>query len=241
MKIRLNRFLSQCGISSRRKADELITSKKVSVNGSVVEELGTTIDPEKDVVRVDNKVLKAEKKRYIALNKPRLYLTTLVNNEDDKPTIVELIKGVKERVFPVGRLDFDSEGLLLLTNDGELANRVHHPKYGITKTYNAIVRETPDEKTIKKIVAGIRLDGSFVKPDAVKFKKLKNGNYIITISFHEGKKHLVKNYLNYFDLPVERLRRTHIGNLKLGRLPEGSWRDLSEEELKHLRKKTALV
>lgn len=241
MKVRLNKYLSECGIASRRNADVLISTKKVKVNGTVVKELGTSIDPAKDTVLINNRVIKAEKKRYVILNKPRLILTTLINNEDDKPTIVELIKDIKQRVYPVGRLDYDSEGLLFLTNDGELANRVHHPKYGVKKTYNAIVKGIPDEKTVTKVKGGIKLDGKFIKPDDIKVTKLKNGNSIVVISFHEGKKHLVKNYLNYFGFPVERLIRTHIGNLKLGNLPLGSWRDLTDEELKFLRKKTVLV
>jgi len=230
-----------CGIASRRKADEMITAKKVRVNGRVIKELGTVIDPENDKVLINNRKIETEKKKYIILNKPRLFLTTLVNNEDDKPTITGFINDINERIYPVGRLDYDSEGLLFLTNDGELANRIHHPSYEIKKTYSAIVRGFIDNKTLKKIKSGALLDGSFIRPDSVKNTPLKNGTTNVVITFHEGKKHLVKNYLNYFGFPVERLKRTMIGNLQLGNLHPGKWRDLYEQELEKLKEKTGLV
>ena len=241
MKVRLNRYLSECGIASRRKADVLISSKKIRVNGRIIKELGTSIDPEKDRVSVNNREIRPEKKRYIILNKPRLILTTLTNNEDDKPTIAELIKKIDERVYPVGRLDYDSEGLLFLTNDGELANRIHHPRYGIKKTYSVTVKGIIDDKTLKKIRIGAKLDGKFIRPDRLKISNLKSGSSKVDITFHEGKKHLVKNYFKYFGFPVDRLKRTRIGNLKLEKLPSGSWRDLTENELKIMRDKTGLV
>jgi 23S rRNA pseudouridine2605 synthase len=230
-----------CGIASRRKADEMITAKKVRVNGRVIKELGTVIDPENDKVLINNRKIETENKKYIILNKPRLFLTTLVNNEDDKPTITGFINDINERIYPVGRLDYDSEGLLFLTNDGELANRIHHPSYEIKKTYSAIVRGFIDNKTLKKIKSGALLDGSFIRPDSVKNTPLKNGTTNVVITFHEGKKHLVKNYLNYFGFPVERLKRTMIGNLQLGNLHPGKWRDLYEQELEKLKEKTGLV
>ena len=221
MKVRLNRYLSECGVASRRKADELILSKKIKVNGRTVNELGKAIDPEKDTVLLNNRVLKAENKRYILLNKPRLMLTTLINNEDNKPTIAGLIKNIGERVYPVGRLDYDSEGLLFLTNDGELANRIHHPKYRIKKTYNVTVNGFIEDNKIKKIREGAILDERFIKPDSLKVTNLKTGSSKVAITFHEGKKHLVKDYLKYFGYPVRRLKRTRIGNLTLGNLRTG--------------------
>ena len=241
MKVRLNKYISECGVASRRKADELISAGKVNVNGSITRAVGVSVDPDKDKVYINKKRVIPEKKRYIILNKPRLYLTTLINNEDNKPTIADLIGGIKERVYPVGRLDYDSEGLIFLTNDGEIANRVHHPKYGINKTYNATVRSVIDDRTAKKIKAGTKLDGKFIRPDSLKITKLKSGTSKITITFHEGKKHLVKNYLNYFGCTVDRLKRTKIGNISLGKLPLGIWRDLTERELRQLRDKTGLV
>ena len=241
MKVRLNKYLSMCGVASRRKADELISAGKVHVNGRVIKELGTTIDPDNDKVIVNNRLIEAETNRYILLHKPRLILTTLINNEDDKPTITGLIKDINERVYPVGRLDYDSEGLLFLTNDGELANRIHHPSYEIKKTYSAIVKGIIDKDTMKKVRSGALLDGEFVRPDSVKSTVLKNGKSNVVITFHEGQKHLVKNYLNYYGFPVERLKRTKIADLELGNLHPGKWRDLTEQELLQLKRKTGLV
>ncbi len=241
MKVRLNKYLSMCGVASRRKADELISAKKVRVNGRVIKELGTVINPDNDKVIFNNKLIEAETNRYLLLHKPRLFLTTLVNNEDEKPTITDFIKEINERVYPVGRLDYDSEGLLFLTNDGELANRIHHPRYEIKKTYSAIVNGIIDDKTLKKVKSGALLDGEFIRPDSVKSTVLKNGKSNVVITFHEGQKHLVKNYLNYYGFPVERLKRTMIADLQLGNLHPGKWRDLTEQELLKLKKKTGLV
>lgn len=241
MKVRLNKYLSQCGVASRRKADELITGGKIRVNNAVVREPGSCVNPESDLVLINNKKANQEKKRYIALNKPKLYLTTLVNNEDTKPTIADLITDVRERVYPAGRLDYDSEGLVFLTNDGELANRIHHPKYGVKKTYQVIVKGEVHSKKVKRIEDGTMMDGRVVKPDFLKVTNLKNGKIQITVTFHEGRKHLVKNYLRCFDLQVKRLKRTRIGDLRLSGLARGSWRDLSNEELSLLKNKTGLV
>lgn len=241
LKVRLNKYLSMCGIASRRKADELISSKKVRVNGRVIKELGTVIDPGNDKVIVNNRLIEAQNNRYVLLHKPRLFLTTLVNNEDNKPTITDFIQDIDERIYPVGRLDYDSEGLLFLTNDGELANRIHHPRYEIQKTYSAIVNGVIDEKTMKKIKSGALLDGEFIRPDSVKTSVLKSGKSNVVITFHEGQKHLVKNYLNYYGFPVERLKRTMIADLQLGNLHPGKWRDLTAQELAKLKRKTGLV
>lgn len=241
MRIRLNKYLSQCGVASRRKADELIISGKIRVNDNIVRKPGKSVNPSMDLILVDNKKAKQEKKRYIVLNKPRLYLTTLINNEDSKPTVADLIKDIKERVYPSGRLDYDSEGLVFLTNDGELANKIHHPKYGVKKTYQVVIRELRQKTTIKRIENGVFMDARFVKPDSLKVKHLKNGKLQLTITFHEGRKHLVKNYLRYFGLQVERLKRVQVGNLKLGGLARGSWRDLTHHELELLKGKTDTV
>ncbi len=241
MKVRLNKYLSECGVASRRKADELIAEGKVRVNKSTVRTPGMSINLGEDVVVVDNKQLTVETKRYIILNKPKLYLTTLVNNEDDKPITADLTKNVNERVYPVGRLDYDSEGLVFLTNDGELANRIHHPKYGIKKTYNVTVKGSIEDKMMKRIKNGAKLGGNPIKPDSLKIMTFRNRKSKIIITFHEGKKHLVKNYLRYFGLRTEKLERTRIGNLQLGKLPRGNWRDLTGSELKMLRKKTGLA
>lgn len=240
MKIRLNRYLSICGISSRRKADELIRSNKVRVNSKIIKEVGHTVDPEKDKVEVNNKTVKSERKRYIILNKPKLYITTLASSEDGKESIVSLITGIKERVFPVGRLDFDTEGLLLLTNDGEFANRIHHPRYQVIKVYLAKVKGHVHNDKLAKISKGTKLDNISIKPDSIEIKSRTGVNSTLRISFHEGKKHLVKRYLKSFDNPVVKLKRVEIGGVKLGKLQVGKWRDLTQNELKKLKIATGL-
>lgn len=241
MTIRLNKYLSQCGVVSRRKADELIINGRIKVNDNIVRKPGKSINPGMDLILVDNKKAKQEKKRYIILNKPRLYLTTLINNEDSKPTVADLIKDIRERVYPAGRLDYDSEGLVFLTNDGELANKIHHPKFGVKKTYQVVIRELIQNTRIKRIENGVFMDARFIKPDFLKVKHLKNGKLQLTITFHEGRKHLVKNYLRYFGLQAERLKRVRVGNLKLGNLARGNWRDLTHNELELLKSKTGTV
>ena len=240
MNIRLNKYLSSCGIASRRKADELIKDKKVSVNGKIVSELGISINPYSDVISIGNKKIIPQKHRYIALNKPRLYLTTLVAEEDGKKSIVSLISDIKERVFPIGRLDYDTNGLLLLTNDGEFANRIHHPRYKIEKIYLAKVLGFVDNNKLKLISKGTEVDKKFIKPDFINLIYANEHYSEVKISFHEGKKHLVKKYLLSFGHKVERLKRVGIGSIKLGKLPSGKWRDLTKNELIKLKKQTGL-
>jgi len=237
VKVRLNKYVSQWGVATRRKADELIINGRIKVNDNIVRKPGKSINPGMDLILVDNKKAKQEKKRYIILNKPRLYLTTLINNEDSKPTVADLIKDIREKVYPAGRLDYDSEGLVFLTNDGELANKIHHPKFGVKKTYQVIIRGLIQNTTIKRMENGVFMDARFIKPDSLKVKHLKNGKLQLTITFHEGRKHLVKDYLRYFGLQVERLKRVRVGNLKLGNLARGSWRDLTHHELELLKLK----
>ncbi|HEX3035037.1 MAG TPA: pseudouridine synthase [Thermodesulfobacteriota bacterium] len=236
MTIRLNKYLSMCGVASRRKADELIEKGKVKVNGRVVKELGYSIDAEKDTIEVGARVIKPERKRYIALNKPRLYLTNLGEGEEGKRTIEELIKDIPERVYPVGRLDYDTEGLLILTNDGELANRILHPRYKLVKVYMALVKGRVEQGTLERMREGTLLDDGYTKPDYAKTIRYEEDNTLIEIAFHEGRKHIVKRFLAEFDHPVLRLKRTSVGPIKLGKLQKGEWRELSEKELKALKR-----
>lgn len=235
--IRLNRYLSICGVTSRRKADEMISDGRVIVNGKKVTELGFRIDPGTDTVLVDDVPVFAEQKRYIKLNKPRFMVTTLAEREGDKKTIHSLLKGVGERVYPVGRLDFDAEGLLLLTNDGKLAQKIHHPANRVSKIYLAKVEGTVSEKTIREILKGTSLDEGFVKPDDA----VMVDNTTVRIAFREGKKHLVKRFLASFGHPVIYLRRTEIGGINLGKLQKGRWKDLSREEIWTIKKSAGLV
>lgn len=240
MKVKLNKYLASAGISSRRGADEIIKKGIVEVNGKAITKLGYTIDPEEDVIEINGKEVKPEKKLYIMLNKPRLYLTTLVPEEDGKESILSLISEINERIFPVGRLDYDTDGLLLLTNDGEFANRIHHPSYEIEKVYLAKVEGFIDHKKLLKISKGAMLDKKLIKPDFVSIQSSNKKYSTLKITFHEGRKHLVKNYLKKFGHKVVRLKRLEIGGIKLGKLPPGNWRNLSSKELMKLKKQTGL-
>ena len=239
--MRLNRFLSECGITSRRKADNLIKAGRVTVNGEVVRTLGSVVNELTDTVALDGKPVHKERKRYVMLNKPPFYLTSLKSMEDGKKTITSFLGDIEQRVYPVGRLDYDSEGLLLLTNDGELANRIHHPRYRVVKTYLAeVLGEMPDdlEAALKD---GAEIEKRFAKPDSVGVLEVSASRARVSISFHEGRKHLVKKYFEASGLRVRRLKRISCGNVRLGELGKGKWRDLNPGELRSLRKMTGLA
>ncbi len=239
--MRLNRFLSKCGITSRRKADNLIKAGRITVNGEVVSTLGSVVDELADAVLLDGKPVRTERKRYLMLNKPPFYLTSLKSMEDGKKTITSFLGEIEQRVYPVGRLDYDSEGLLILTNDGELANRIHHPKYMVVKTYLAEVSgEMPDnlEAVLKD---GAEVEGRFTKPDSVDVLKTSSQRVRVSISFHEGRNHLVKKYFEAFGLKAARLKRISCGNVRLGELAKGTWRDLNPGELRSLRRMAGLL
>ena len=236
MKIRLNRYLSMCGVSSRRNADELIKNGVVSINGEVVGGLGQTIDPETDEVRVNGNIVSPEQKRYIILNKPKLYITALGEGQDDKHTISKLISDIPERVYPVGRLDYDVEGLIVLTNDGELANRILHPSFELTKVYSAVVKGNVNREKSLQMEKGVELDDGFAKPDSLEILKTDSSSSSVLISFHEGRNHLVKRFFSKFDHPVKQLRRISVGPLNITNVKKGEWRDLTAKELQTLKK-----
>lgn len=238
--MRLNRYLSKCGVASRRKADDLIEDGRISVNGKIIKELGTIIKEGKDEITFDGEKVTPEQKRYVILNKPKLFITSLSDIEDGKPTIKQFLDDIDERVYPVGRLDYDSEGLLLLTNDGELANRIHHPSYEIKKLYFVVLSGKVPKDFDIKLLKGKKLEDGFVKPDSVKILEKSEYNCTLNISFHEGKKHLVKRYLAAFDLKVLKLKRLIIGNISLGKLEKGKCRDLTKNELEGIRKLTGM-
>jgi 23S rRNA pseudouridine2605 synthase len=223
-----------CGYTSRRKADQLIQRGLVFVNDSLVNKPGLSVDTLSDRVRVGEEELNFEKKRYILLNKPKLYLTTLENNEDDKKTIMELIADIPERVYPVGRLDYDVEGLIFLTNDGELAHKLHHPSYTVPKEYVCVLNTKITSKDIELLKKGADLEDGFVKPDKVKVSKDNQSSNVIVLTFHEGKNHLVKRYISNFGYKIIKLKRVCIGPLNLSELKKGQWRDLTKKELSTL-------
>ena len=225
---RLQRVLASRGVSSRRRSEDLIRAGRVSVNGATVTELGTKVDPRTAEIRVDGKLVRPQRLHYLMLNKPRGYVTT-TSDERNRSTVMDLV-GVKERLYPVGRLDRDTEGLLLLTNDGEVANRVMHPRYGMTKEYQVLTFSRPSPEAFRRISRGITIDGKKVVPDEFRIVRETPQGLILKIVVHEGMNRIVRRMMEAVDIPVERLRRVRIGPLSVAGLPIGASRELTEGE-----------
>jgi len=234
--MRINKYLAFCGVCARRKADELVKQGRVKVNGEVLWDLSYQVDPEKDLVEVDGKPVKPPKKFYYIFYKPRGYLTSLYD-PFNKETIKPFLDKLPVRVFPVGRLDKDSEGLLLLTNDGDLANRLLHPRYEIKRVYLVWVTPKLKEEKIKKLLEeGALIGEKVIKPLEFKlFKKDKDG-WIYKVVVKEGVKREVRKMVGVLGGRVHRLKRIQFGPIKLGNLKPGEIRKLSEKELKELLK-----
>lgn len=233
---RLQKYLAHAGIGSRRSCEELIVQGKVKVNGQVITTLGTKIDPHKDIVQINGKrVQKKDKKVYILLNKPAGYVTTS-KDPQGRPTVLDLIKERDTRIYPVGRLDFETEGLLLLTNDGELAYRLTHPKYRVKKVYHVLVKGVPKEKSLQQLRKGILLEDGMTQPAEVKVLKSENNSTLLELTIHEGKKRQVRRMCEAINHPVINLKRIKIGFLTLGSLPKGKYRELSVHEIRQLKK-----
>ncbi len=244
---RLQKIISAAGVASRRLAEELIAQGRVEVNGTTVTTLGTKADPESDEIRVDGRRIKEQKrKRYILLYKPRGYVTTR-SDPQGRPTVMDLLKGVKEYVYPVGRLDYDSEGLLLLTNHGELAARLMHPSHEIEKVYEARVRGVPAAEDLDRLARGVVLDGERTAPAKVRIadrpvKTMASGTEqtFVEIVLHEGRQRQVRRMFDSIGHPVARLRRVRIGPIVDEQIPIGHWRELDQQELTRLRRAAKL-
>ncbi len=234
MKERLQKLLAQANIASRRTAEEYIEQGRVRVNG-VVAKLGDKADPTTDTIELDGDKLKFNQRPiYIAVNKPRNILVThKAHKTDERDTIIDMI-GRKERLFPIGRLDADSEGLVVLTNDGELAQKITHPRFRHTKTYIVDVYGIPDEAALEKWRGGLFIEDERTAPCFVEMTKSGNGIGTLRIIMIEGKKRQIRRVASALGFPVRKLVRTHIGQLELGDLPVGEWRELSDEEIKLL-------
>ncbi len=238
--MRLNKFLSRCGVASRRHADEMIAAGRVAVNGEVVKQLGIIIDEINDVVRVDSETIRLPAEdTYVILNKPKGFISSLVD-KFNRPTVVDLIKGVSERVYPVGRLDLDTEGLLLLTNDGELAYRLAHPKFDIKKIYQVTVKGQFDEKLMTKFEEGITLDDGYVARCKAKIMATHKKSSILQVELSEGKKREIKRIFSALGYDVKHLRRIRFADLSCEGMQIGSWRYLNRREVSKLRKKVDL-
>lgn len=234
--IRLNRYIANSGICSRRKADELIAAGVVSVNNVPITELGHKVDPYKDEVRYNGELLKREKKVYVLLNKPKDYITT-TDDPQERRTVMQLVeKASRERIYPVGRLDRNTTGLILMTNDGELADKLSHPKNGITKIYHVELNKNLSQGDFNKIQFGLELEDGLIKPDNVSYVAGASKKEI-GIQIHSGKNRIVRRIFEHLGYDVVKLDRVVYGNLTKKDLPRGRWRFLEEHELiqiKHL-------
>lgn len=229
--IRINKFLAECGVASRRGAEELILAGKVKIDGRVAE-LGDKLVPGKSKVEVAGRrvALKPRAHVYIMLNKPRGYVTTM-SDEKGRKCVADLIKDVKVRVFPIGRLDMLSEGLLLFTDDGDFANRLTHPRYHIGKTYKVVINGELSEAEQKALAEGIELDGEKTAPAEVTVSPPKDGRQTVHLKIFEGKNREIRRMCEALGIEVMRLKRERIGNLSLGLLPCGKYRYLSEKDV----------
>ena len=235
MEERIQKIISAAGITSRRAAEDLILEGRVRVNGKVVTELGSKADPEKDHIKVDGKLINPQQpKAYIVLNKPVGYVTTM-SDPEGRQTVQDLLKGVKVRVYPVGRLDYNTEGLLLLTNDGDFAHLITHPKYELPKTYLVKIKGVLNDEAINRLESGVFLTDGKTAPARVKRLRKEEANSWVEITIHEGKKRQVRRMIDHVGNSVIRLKRVRVGNLPLGNLPPGSYRHMTPEEVTMLR------
>ncbi len=236
---RLQKFLAEAGVASRRRAEELIAQGDVQVNGQVVTEMGRRIDPKKDEVTYLGKKItgKTAESVYIMLHKPAGYVTT-AKEQFGRPAVVDLIQGVNARIFPVGRLDYDTSGLLLLTNDGDLTYKLTHPKHEVEKTYLAKLYGVPDEGALQKFRRGVLIDGRRTRPAKIQIlERAKDGRFCTAeIVIHEGRNRQVRKMCAAIKHPVAQLQRVGVGALLLGNLPKGKYRYLTEKEIKYLKK-----
>ncbi len=240
MEIRLNKFLAQAGVCSRREADHLIEDARVRVNGRVVEELGQKIDTAKDRVDVDGRTIRAadEKPLYVLLYKPAGYVVT-VKDPYGRPTVMKLLSGLPGRVFPVGRLDVASEGVLLLTNDGETAYRLTHPRFEIEKTYLVKVKGNPADRDLDKLRKGIFLEGKKTAPARIRVLRRSPRRTHLRITLHEGRKREIRKMFEALGHSVEGLLRIQFAGLTLEGLKPGQWRYLNKREVRALTAKGA--
>ena len=234
---RLQKVLSQAGVASRRAAEKLMAEGRISVNGQTVREMGTKADPARDDIRVDGRRIKsAERLRYILLYKPRGYVTTR-SDPQRRRAVLDLLHSVREYVYPVGRLDYDTEGLLLLTNDGDLAARLTHPRHQVDRTYEARVTGIPDERALDRLRSGVPLDGRRTLPADVMLvnKGRRDRDGVLVLTIREGRNRQVRRMLEAVGHPVQSLKRTRIGPIGDRRLKPGQWRELTQGEVEKLK------
>ncbi|HOW96426.1 MAG TPA: pseudouridine synthase [Kiritimatiellia bacterium] len=241
--MRLQKYLAQCGIGSRRACEQLIADGRIRVNGQVVRRLGTTIDPTRDRVEADGRAVRPEAPVVIAVNKP-IGLICTSHDPQGRPTVVGALAGTRSvsddpwpagRLYTIGRLDADSEGLLLLTNDGELAHRLMHPRHHVPRVYRVWVRGRPSAEQLRQFIEGVEYEGETLRAQEVRVLQARSETTCCRVILKEGRKRQIRRMFEVLGLPVARLRRTDIGPLSLGRLPIGGWRFLRPEEMAGLR------
>ncbi|KRQ86633.1 Ribosomal large subunit pseudouridine synthase B [Caloramator mitchellensis] len=231
---RIQKYIARCGIASRRKAEELIFNGKVKVNGEIINDI-VLINPDNDIVEVEGKIISPEESKiYIMLNKPVGYVTT-AKDEKGRKTVLDLIN-VRERVYPVGRLDYDTSGLLILTNDGDFAYKMTHPSKEIDKVYIALVEGIPTEEEIERFKKGLKIEDYITAPADFKLIEKRGKNAIVRITIHEGKNRQVRRMCEKIGHKVLELKRIQIGKIKLGNLKVGEWRFLKQEEIDFINK-----
>ena len=233
--MRLNKFLAEAGIASRRGSDEIIRAGRVTVNGHKPEEMGVQVDPESDEVKIDGRMVTLRPHSvYCMLNKPVGYLTT-VTDPHGRKTVMELLKDIPERIYPVGRLDFDTDGLLLITNDGSLSNALTHPRYQIEKEYRVDVNGNPTPDQLRILESGILLDGRLTGPAKINKDSVSRRKTSLLVTVTEGRKRQIRLMFRHIGFEVNGLTRLRIGPIHLGNLKDSCWRYLKETEVKELR------
>lgn len=232
--MRLQKYMAQSGVASRRKSEKMIEDGLVSVNEKIVTTQGTIVDPSKDIVRVNKKIIYLEEKKiYIMLNKPLGYVTT-TSDEKDRKIITDLIEDVEERIYPVGRLDMDTSGLILLTNDGKVTNKITHPRNEVVKKYIAIVEGTPNKLELTKFRKGLMIDGKKTAPAKIKIAKNYETESILEIEIREGRNRQIRRMCEAINHPIKKLKRVSIGEIEIGGLQFGEWRYLDDVEMEYI-------
>jgi 23S rRNA pseudouridine2605 synthase len=233
MQVRLQKFLADAGVASRRASEQYITEGRVTVNGKVIKELGTKVDPDADHISVDNRPLKAKRKLYLAVHKPRGYICSR-NDPEGRATVHEFLPAEWTNLYSVGRLDFLSEGLIFYTNDGDFSLKLTHPRYGIRKKYRATVAGTVTPEMAHQMEKGMFHEGENLRAEQARILKVGGGHSLVELTLREGKNREVRRLFESLGLTVQKLVRTHIGPIKLGELPKGKWRTLTAAEIKSL-------
>ena len=230
-KVRLQKVIAAAGLASRRQAEEMIVDGRIEVNGHLVTELGTRFDPASDVIRLDGARIPPQRNHvYLALNKPRGVVSTL-DDPEDRPTLKQYLPRKAGRLFHVGRLDQDTEGLIILTNDGDFAQRLTHPSFEIDKVYMVETEGTMENSDLKRLGKGVALDDGFIRPDKVKLVSRSQNKTLIELTLHSGRNRIVRRMMASLGFPVQRLARLRVGPIRLGNLPSGQTRQLTPSEI----------